>query len=463
MSTATDSRTTAGPEAGDLVAEKYRIERVLGEGGMGRVYEAVNVTTGKHVALKWMLKSGAPHAMARFAREARAAGRIHHANVVDVYDVVEHGQAACLIMELLRGESLSELLDREKQLSIVEAVSIGIEAARGLAASHAEGVVHRDLKPANLFLCTGGGHSRVKVLDFGISKVTEPNAQSVTQTGAVVGTPQYMSPEQIRGIKDIDHRVDIYALGAVIYEMIAGRAPFENDHVTALLVEIATSEPVDLRTVRDDVPPELAAVVMRALAKSPKERFEDMTAFARALEPFGGGTKADSDTREWSQRVSTGERIGRAPSFDHASTIAATPQVSGTHSRPMPRRSKMRLWAPIAIAVLCAGVLVFWLTRTPAEPPAVEPRIAAPTRPLEEAAPEHEVARTVPAERTGALIEAAATSSAAAPQPAVADAPDTSRRRRRASKREPAQEAPAATSNSETPRRRAGNLSVEDF
>jgi serine/threonine-protein kinase len=472
MNSAADSRSTvAGPLPGDLVAGKYRISRVLGEGGMGRVLAAVNVTTGKNVALKWVLNADSPDAMVRFSREARAAGRIHHANVVDVYDVVQHESATCLVMELLRGDSLAAILQRDVRLPVSEAVGIAIEAARGLDAAHREHVIHRDLKPANLFLCAAGGNSRVKVLDFGISKTADADDLSpVTRTGVVLGTPHYMSPEQVRGVKNIDHRVDVYALGAVLYEMLAGRPPLDHESMTALLVDIATIDPAPIETMRDEVPPELSKILMRALAKDPNQRYPDVASFAKDLQPFSDGTKFDPDAREWSQRV-TAQRMEverTSPSgLSRAATMPATPPVA---TNPPDTQARQRIPPAAILAVVVVGVLVIafgtWLLwPSSPEPPVTRVRPPAiahdgPTR-REPAPPGASVVVQPPAQTP--TEEPAPTTSTEGNEPEARRSrrPHPPARTERTSGPRTAGPEPAVRGNPRSPR--AGTLSVDDF
>ena len=284
-----------GPKPGDLIADRYQIERFIGRGGMAEVFAGLNVRTGKRVALKWIRPALAAtsEALARFRREAVAAGRIHHPNVVTVFDVVEHQSATWLVMELLEGETLSEILNRVERMNAEEAVTLLIPAMRGVAAAHAHGVVHRDLKPDNIFICRGtDGHRReAKVLDFGVSKLSDEaggDQVSITVTGNLVGTPTYMAPEQVRGNKVVDPRSDVYSLGVVLYQMLAGRPPFQGQIYSALMIEIATTDPPALRSLRPDLSVELAAVVHKAMARDLDKRYADVTSFLHALEALMG-------------------------------------------------------------------------------------------------------------------------------------------------------------------------------
>jgi serine/threonine-protein kinase len=280
------------PQPGDVVGGKYRVERAIGAGGMGAVYKATNARTGKAVALKWLRPKLAaePRAAQRFIREARASARVRHPNVVDIYDVEEHAGQAFLVLELLEGETLRELL-RRKTLGIGETLALLLPAMRGVAAAHAQGVVHRDIKPDNLFITRDAGDpSRVvpKVLDFGISKLAAdtPLAEgTLTATGALLGTPHYMSLEQLQG-SEADARSDIYAFGVVLYECFTGKRPFDSDNFSAIVVKVATETPADPVSLRPDLPLALRDVVAKAMARKREERYESMQALIDALLPL---------------------------------------------------------------------------------------------------------------------------------------------------------------------------------
>jgi len=284
-----------GPKPGDLIADRYQVERFIGRGGMAEVFAGINVRTGKRVALKWIRPALATttEALARFRREAVAAGRIHHPNVVTVFDVVEHKTATWLVMELLEGETLSEILNRVERMDAEDAVMLLIPAMRGVAAAHAHGVVHRDLKPDNIFICraSDGQRREAKVLDFGVSKLSDEaggEQVSITVTGNLVGTPTYMAPEQVRGNKVVDPRSDVYSLGVVLYQMLAGRPPFQGQVYSALMIEIATMDPPRLRTFRPDLSVELETIVHKAIARDLDKRYHDVTSFVHALENLIG-------------------------------------------------------------------------------------------------------------------------------------------------------------------------------
>lgn len=280
------------PELGTVLAGKYSIVRRIGEGGMGIVYEAMHLRIKQRVAIKMLLPDvmEIPDVVSRFEREARASGQLKSTNAARVLDVeVTEGGIPYMVMEYLEGSDLSAELERRQQLPIVEAVDHVLQTCNAMREAHRLGIIHRDLKPSNLFLTTIEGRPTIKVLDFGISKLEDDREARVTGTQATVGTPLYMSPEQIRSAKHVDARTDIWALGIILFELLAGKTPFEGS-TTAAAVAICVDEPPSLRSFRPDVPPELEAIVMRALAKDREARFQSVEAFAVALMPFAPGS-----------------------------------------------------------------------------------------------------------------------------------------------------------------------------
>jgi serine/threonine protein kinase len=285
----------AGPAlTGRVVAGRYEILGLLGEGGMGAVYEAEHLHLGRKVAIKRLHPELAKDesAVRRFQREARAAGTIGHDHIVDVLDLgfADDG-APYLAMELLVGESLADRLRRAGRLDPRRAARIAGEMLSALEAVHGRGVIHRDLKPDNIFLCRRGGRRDfVKVLDFGISKVRSvagADTEGLTRTGAMMGTPHYMSAEQAQGRKDLDHRVDLYAVGVILFECLAGELPFQGGNYHALLQAILSGRRRPLAELAPNVPPGLTAVIEKAMATDRDARYADAHSMHAALRPFG--------------------------------------------------------------------------------------------------------------------------------------------------------------------------------
>jgi serine/threonine protein kinase len=276
---------------GEIVAGKYRVERVLGQGGMGVVVAALHIELDQRVALKFLRPHATahPHVVARFAREARAAAKIHSEHVVRVIDVgVLPTGAPYVVMEFMDGEDLARILLRRGPLSTEVATGYILETCEAIAEAHALGIVHRDLKPANLFLARRtGGRPIVKVLDFGISKSLSASSQGqLTKTTAVVGSPLYMSPEQLMSAKSVDVRSDIWALGVVLYELLTARMPFEGDTLPEVIAAVLHREHEPLRSVRPELPPALDAIIQRCLAKDLTGHFANMDEFAAAVATF---------------------------------------------------------------------------------------------------------------------------------------------------------------------------------
>jgi serine/threonine-protein kinase len=280
------------PQPGDVLLGKYRVERVIGVGGMGAVVAARHLQLEEQVAIKFLLPQMLAYEeiVQRFLREARAAIKIRSEHCVRVLDVgkLETG-APYMVMEYLEGEDLAALVEKHRPLPVADTVDWVLQAGEALAEAHALGIIHRDLKPANLFLTRrADGTPCVKVLDFGISKQTASGADAgVTKTQAVLGSPRYMSPEQMRSTKDVDARADVWALGAVVHELVAGEPPFDAETMTALCAAILQDAPRPMRATRPDTPPQLEAVVRGALEKDRDRRFQNIAQLAAALAPFG--------------------------------------------------------------------------------------------------------------------------------------------------------------------------------
>lgn len=280
-------RDATRPLPGEIVGGRYRLLRLLGEGGMGLVFEAEHVRLRQRVAIKFLRPEVAmlPEAVERFEREARASACIRGANVVHVADVDTDARGRpYIVMELLRGRDLQAELQARGPLPIAVAVDWVLQACAAASQAHAAGIVHRDLKPANLFLAEEAGTRIVKVLDFGISKIAVEEA-AVTATAVTIGTPLYMSPEQVRSSKDVDARTDIWSLGVILFELLAGGPPFLGTTTAAIAAIVADATP-SLRVMRPDVPERLERVIVTALAKDARDRFPTAEALGAALMPF---------------------------------------------------------------------------------------------------------------------------------------------------------------------------------
>ena len=279
---------------GDVLAGKYRVTRVLGRGGMGVVVEARHMELGERVAIKVLHPRYCTNAeaTARFHHEAKAAVKIRGEHSVRLIDVgATHAGAPFIVMELLEGADLAALI-KQGPISLADAVLYILQACEGMAEVHGNGIIHRDLKPGNLFVARRpDGSALVKVLDFGIAKSMMPaddSERNMTMTLVALGTPLYMSPEQVRCSKYVDTRTDVWSLGAILYELVAGRPAFGGNTVANITAQVLEASPESILVFRRDVPAELDRVIRKALSKKPEHRFPDVAAFAHALAPFGG-------------------------------------------------------------------------------------------------------------------------------------------------------------------------------
>ncbi len=277
----------ADARLGTVVADRYRIDRVLGVGGMGVVYAGIHTWTERAVAIKILRPEFAQQTelLQRFFQEAKTAAGLRHPNVVDVLDMgMDDDDSAFIVLELLEGESLETRLKREGELDPAQTLRILLPVIEALHVAHARGIIHRDLKPANLFLVEDRhGEEVPKLLDFGIAKLLE-NSVIQTQTGSMLGTPGYMSPEQMRGVSDLTAASDVWGMGVMLFRTLAGRLPFDVDpNPTTMVMNILMNEAPRLREIAPDVPPNLAAAVDLALKHSPETRHRDMQELLEAL------------------------------------------------------------------------------------------------------------------------------------------------------------------------------------
>lgn len=275
---------------GTVIGGKYRIERALARGGMGSVWVARHVQLGSEVALKFLdpsLAASAAH-RTRFEREARAAANLKSPHVVHVSDYGFEGAAPYLVMELLEGEDVGQRLQRVGRMTIPDTARVLVQVGKALRKAHEAGIAHRDLKPANLFIARVDDEEVVKVLDFGIAKESGAALGDATKTGEVMGSPHYMSPEQVRAEKDLDYRTDLWALGVIVYRMLVGELPFPGDQLGPVLAKILTA-PIPVPTqAAPDLPPTIDGFVARALARDKAQRFQSIGEMVEAFQLAAG-------------------------------------------------------------------------------------------------------------------------------------------------------------------------------
>jgi eukaryotic-like serine/threonine-protein kinase len=336
---------------GSLIAGRYRLERSLGEGGMGVVWSATHVVTRRSVAMKFLRQAmqGKEEVRHRFLREAQAASALRHPNVVevlDVFDLEDHSPA--MVMELLEGETLGEKLARDERLSTEETAAIMLPVISAVGSAHALGIVHRDLKPDNIFLSRVGNGVVVKVLDFGIAKLSAEHyaafggSAMVTEAGSMLGTPCYMAPEQITNV-GVDHRADIWSLGVILYECLSGTRPIEGHNTGEVLARLMNEAIAPLERVAPELPHDLAALVQRALSRDIKRRPQELAELAKIVgqythvqvPPFGAPRTAsgrDALSAESPIRISTPEVS--APADDSSAVAPPPPRVKTPNSLP---------------------------------------------------------------------------------------------------------------------------------
>ncbi len=357
------------PQLGDVIADKYRLEKVAGEGGMGVVYVAEHLVLGQRVAVKILLPDAATSesTVERFSREARTAARVNSEHVARVLDAGSTANGApFLVMEFLDGCDLEELLKLQKTLPANEAVDYAVQALEGLAHAHAANIVHRDLKPANLFLSVRpDGSNVIKVLDFGISKSLNGKPEDKKLTGHhVLGSPVYMSPEQLRNAPNIDGRADIWSVGVVLYELITGAPPFDGEGVGEIFARILESDPVPLVEKDPSIPKALSDVVLRCLRRDPDERWMTVGELARALAPFASeATQSEVERAELvlqrSQHFRAPVETDRIVAAIDAAAERAKALTKARESVPLPlTRQKEPKRRPALVAGLAAVALV---------------------------------------------------------------------------------------------------------
>ncbi len=322
-----------------MLAGKYRVERVLGAGGMGVVVAARHVELDQLVAIKFVRDEAlaSDDAVQRFLREARAAVKLKSEHVARVLDVGKLDSGApYMVMEFLEGSDLGKILEERGPLPLDAASDWILQACEAVAEAHATGIVHRDLKPENLFLArTVGGGQKIKVLDFGVSKAIGGGSEmsGLTRTRAMLGSPLYMAPEQMRSSRDVDPRADVWALGVVLFQLLTNRWPFEAETMPELCLKVVTEPPMSLGALRPDIPSGMGAVIERCLEKDPKKRFANAAELASALEPFvPPASRVLADRARLAMGAGSGARP--APQFAPGSTPSTPTLQSGSGSTP---------------------------------------------------------------------------------------------------------------------------------
>jgi beta-lactam-binding protein with PASTA domain/tRNA A-37 threonylcarbamoyl transferase component Bud32 len=348
-----------------VLGGRYRVEEELGRGGMAKVYRGNDTVLGRPVAVKILAPQFAddPSFVDRFRREAQAAARLNHPNLVSVYDTGSDDGIHFIVMEYVEGKTLADYLTGGGRIMPQRAIEIAEAVSQALTAAHAQGVIHRDIKPGNIMITPSGD---VKVADFGIARMIA-SAETIAQTAAVLGTAAYLSPEQAQG-QPVDQRSDLYSLGCVLYEMVAGRPPFTGDSPVAVASKQVLEQPVPPSRLNPDVSPQLEAVIMRTLAKNPANRYESAEEFRRDLE-----------------RARRGDPVEATPLMPESAATQVISRPGGRDTMVLPAqesdRSRWWVWPLVLVVLLGLGLVLFFVAKnlltsnTPAAAQVVVPKV----------------------------------------------------------------------------------------
>jgi serine/threonine protein kinase len=402
------ARLRMDPYLGATIDGRYKVEALLGEGGMGVVYRCVHTIIGKKVAMKVLRSDLARDAEVteRFLNEAKAASSIGNAHIIDISDFGQFPDgAAYFVMEFLNGIPLSKLVEGGQPLSIGRIVHLARQMAEGLSAAHAANIVHRDLKPDNIFLVDRGGEKDfIKILDFGIAKVSNSSeAAKLTRAGAVFGTPHYMSPEQAAG-QPVDHRGDIYSFGVILYELASGRVPFDADNFMGILTQHMYKAPVPIRALvpaPQEVPPGLEAIVLKCLSKRPEHRYQSMNELITEFDRLTSGAVPEAVPEMMARSGGFNVPVDYFKKGQMPAPVPATPS-----SRPGRNGSRWPLYAGIAGVLAAIGIVVGIFANSHSSSATPTPSALAAPEPVAVAAPSA-VAAAAPAPAAAAPADPA--------------------------------------------------------
>jgi eukaryotic-like serine/threonine-protein kinase len=418
---------------GSLIAGRYRLGQLLGEGGMGEVWAATHTVTRRSVALKFLKESlrHKPGLRQRFLREASTASALRHPHVVEILDVFDFEERApVLVMELLEGETLGTKLARDGRLSLEETAALLVPVCSAVGTAHALGIVHRDIKPENIFLARFGDEIRVKVLDFGIAKLTAEHyleggrSALITDTGSMLGTPCYMAPEQATG-EAADYRADIWSIGVILYECLSGTRPIEGENLAQVVARLMSAGIIPLERLAPELPRDVAALVMQMLSREQTRRPQNLGEANKVLghhtmfraPGFGPPSMGPRSEQPVAERPRARLVTTRDADPQGATMVSAPPVGSSVNIDDSPLRPRWRRAAPMVMGIALLLLAAVGLSVLGVFSPSARPRIdPPPTQPLAEAVPAPQPTTTTPpAEAKGAPAHAA-------PTPAVASA-----------------------------------------